>query len=104
MVEEKVNNNNNKLKEYMDKNCMRTKARSKLSYGTMWLTLQQCYKQSKELNYVRLKKKRYADFLSSVKDFMQNNVKCDSNRYWNPKLIEVVFIEKETDYKLFVLI
>ena len=78
-----------KLKKYMNANCKRTKARTKMSYSTMWLIFQQVYKQAKLLRYIKLKKKRYSEFLSSVEDFMEKNKKCNSNRYWNPKLMEV---------------
>eukprot|EP00092_Neocalanus_flemingeri_P000183 GFUD01000197.1.p1 GENE.GFUD01000197.1~~GFUD01000197.1.p1 ORF type:complete len:830 (+),score=199.74 GFUD01000197.1:118-2607(+) len=90
----KYKNSENKLKKYMDNNCARAKQRSKMSFETMWLIFQQCYEQSKVLKYVKAKQKRYTELISSMKDFIEKNKICQSNRYWNPKMIE----EKMNDF------
>ena len=70
----------------------RKKERSRTSFQTMWIIFQQCEQQSKVLNYIKVKKKKYVEFVSSLLDFMGEKEKCDSNPYWNPKMIEVMSI------------
>jgi hypothetical protein len=58
----KLKQSEKKLKLFKDKDCVQTKQRSRTSFQTMWVILQQCYQQSKVLNYIRIKKKRYVEF------------------------------------------